>query len=143
MNRRIRNRTRLSIAAGVLLSVAAEARADPCAARLPDRAGQSFSGRVRYIVDGDGLCVGGASDPATWIEVRLADFDAPELNASGGQRAKALLARVTRGRSLVCTATRGRSGRVVVHDRVIAVCTRDGRRLGDLLREAGGVRGGN
>lgn len=143
MNRRSWNRTGIFIAAGVLLSVASEVRADPCVARPPDRAGQSLSGQVRYVVDGDGLCVGRAADPATWIEVRLADFDVPELNANGGQRAKALLTRVTSGRSVVCTAVRGRSGRVVVYDRVIAVCTRDGRRLGDFLREAGGVRGGN
>ncbi len=142
MNRRSWNRTGIPIAAGVLLSVASEVRADPCVARLPDRAGKSFSGQVRYVVDGDGLYIGRASDTANWIEVRLADFDASELNANGGQRAKALLTRVTSGR-WCARRSGGGSGRVVVYDRVIAVCTRDGRRLGDLLRKAGSVCGGN
>lgn len=71
--------------------------------------------------------------------MRLADFDAPELDDLGGQCAKALLQRVACGRQLVCRATPGRSGRVVVYDRVIAACTLGGRRLGEVLRAAGGT----
>lgn len=52
--------------------------ADPCEAPLPAR-GTAFSGTVRYIVDGDGFCVGHTADPNEWIEVRVADFYAPEL----------------------------------------------------------------
>jgi hypothetical protein len=40
-------------------------------------------------------------------------------------------------------ATRGRNGRVRSYDRVIAVCRIEGRSIGALLREAGGVEGGN
>lgn len=131
------------IVATSLLSLASAARADPCTARLPARAGQIFSGPVRYVGDGDSLCVGPSRNPASWIEVRLADFDAVELHAPGGARAKTLLARVARGRTLVCTAEPGRSGRVIVYDRVIATCTLGGRRLGDVLRSAGGFESGN
>ena len=129
------------IAAALFLAPAA-ARADPCEGSLPTIAGRTFSGPVRYVGDGDSLCVGRSANPKSWIEVRLADFDAPELNDAGGARAKALLKRVTRGRELLCRATRGRSGRVVVYDRVIAACTLGGRRLDDLLRAAGGIEGG-
>ncbi len=40
------------------------------------------------------------------------------------------------GREVTCRAVRGRRGRVIVYDRVIAVCRVDGRAIGDLLREA-------
>ena len=40
-----------------VLAWAAPALADPCEGRLP-AAGQEFSGVVRYVGDGDGLCVG-------------------------------------------------------------------------------------
>jgi endonuclease YncB( thermonuclease family) len=59
------------------LAVSAVPHAVPCDGRRPDRAGQAFSGQVRYIGDGDGLCVGDSTNPSTWIEVRLADVDAP------------------------------------------------------------------
>lgn len=126
-----------------VLAPPAIAHADPCEGRLPDRAGQSFAGQVRYIGDGDGLCVGDRADPATWVEVRLADFDAPELNASGGRAARDQLRRLVLGRRVDCVATRGRSGRVIVHDRVIATCWSNGRRVGDLMRAAGVREGGN
>lgn len=120
------------------------ALADPCEGPLPSRAGAEFSGVVRYVGDGDGLCVGaGGSSASNWIEVRLADFNAPELGAREGPAAKALLERLALGRNVQCVATRGRNGRVRSYDRVIAVCRIGGRRIGDLLREAGGVEGGN
>lgn len=118
--------------------------ADPCEGPLPRTAGAEFSGVVRYVGDGDSLCVGAEDAPAsTWIEVRLADFNAPELGADGGQTARALLRRIALGREATCVATRGRSGRVISYDRVIAVCAIGGRGLAALLREAGGVEGGN
>lgn len=73
------------------------ARADPCTGELPSRAGQAFTGTVRHVGDGDSLCVGAMDDPGTWIEVRLADFDAPELHSSNGPRAKAFLELVALG----------------------------------------------
>ena len=133
---------RLFLVPPLLCLSAVAARADPCEARLPSRAGETFSGLVRYIGDGDSLCLGRSADPSTWIEVRLADFDAPELNRPGGRDAKARLARVARGRTLHCVAVRGRNGRVVVYDRVIAACRFDGQALGDLLRAEGGREGG-
>lgn len=126
-----------------LLLAPAVARADPCEGRLPDRAGQSFSGVVRYVGDGDSLCVGPDADPATWIEVRLSDFDAPELHSRAGRAARDRLSGIVSGRVVACVAVPGRSGRVVVYDRVIAACRSNGRGLGDLLRAAGGREGGN
>lgn len=128
----------------VLPAVApAVARADPCEARLPGRVGETFSGRVRYVGDGDSLCLGSSNDPGTWIEVRLSDFDAPELHSPTGRADRDRLARLVRGRVLDCVAVRGRNGRVIVYDRVIASCRLNGRRVGDLLRAAGGREGGN
>lgn len=124
------------------MMLATPALADPCKAPLPRRAGEVFSGPVRYVGDGDGLCIGPSRDPATWIEVRLADFDAPELDSPGGREAKARLEALVRGRTLRCTAERGRQGKVIVHDRVIAACTLNGRPLGRLIQERGGVIGG-
>lgn len=118
----------------IMFSWAAPAQADPCEGRLPSAAGQKFEGLVRYVGDGDSLCVGQAGDPRTWIEVRLADFDAPELHAPEGRRAKALLKQVAFGRRAECEAHRGHGGRVISYDRVIAVCRVDGRSIGDLLR---------
>ncbi len=126
-----------------ILAVPAIAHADPCEGRPPNQAGQAFSGAVRYVGDGDGLCVGDSANPSTWIEVRLADFNAPELNATGGRAARDQLRRLVMGRRLDCVATRGRSGRVIVYDRVIATCRLNGRRVGDLMRAAGVREGGN
>ena len=125
------------------LLVPGVARADPCEAALPDRAGRTVAGLVSHVIDGDGLCVGRTADPMTWIEVRLSDFDAPELNRPGGREARDRLSRLTMGRTLRCVTTPGRSGRVIVHDRVIAACRLDGRGLGDRLRRSGGTEGGH
>lgn len=126
----------------LILAVPAIAHADPCEGRLPDRAGQTFSGAVRYVGDGDGLCVGDSANPSAWVEVRLADFNAPELDARGGRAARDELRRLVMGRRLDCVATRGRSGRVIVYDRAIATCRPKGRRVGDLMRAAGVREGG-
>ena len=86
--------------------------------------------------DGDSLCVGGGPDPATWVEVRLADFYAPELHDPGGANAKRVLERLTFGRPVSCVAGRR------TYDRVAAVCTLRGVRLGDLMRAAAVPEGG-
>lgn len=122
------------------LLVAGAALADPCEAPLPSRPGQTFSGRVDYILDGDGLCV---RNETGLVEIRLADFDAPELRSSQGARSKALLSQVARGRYAVCTVTLGRYGHTTSHDRTIAVCRIGGRRIGDTLRRMGAPEGGN
>ena len=131
------------IAVLIMCSWAAPAKADPCEGHLPSAAGQKFEGLIRYVGDGDSLCVGQAADPRTWIEVRVADFNAPELHAPEGRRAKMLLEQVAFGRRAQCEARRGRSGRVISHDRVIAVCRVDDQSIGDLLREHRAPEGGN
>lgn len=132
------NRLHLIAAAAAVLACAwsVPALADPCEGALPAR-GTAFAGVVRYVGDGDGLCVGPAGRPDRWIEIRLADFYAPELHEAGGRDAKRRLERLVMGKPLVCRAGR-RS-----YDRVVAACTLGGRRLGTILREAGGVEGGH
>lgn len=127
---------RISLAAApCLLAWAAPAHADPCEGRLPPKE-QAFSGVVRYVGDGDGLCVGPDRRPDLWIEVRLADFYAPELHEPGGDDARRRLTALVMGRPIVCRAG-SRS-----YDRVVALCRLGGRPLGDLLRERGGTEGG-
>ncbi|MCW1432119.1 thermonuclease family protein [Novosphingobium sp. JCM 18896] len=125
----------LILTALVASAWASPALADPCEGALPS-AGMTFSGVVRYVGDGDGLCVGPAGRPDRWIEIRLADFYAPELNEPGGIAAKRRLERLAMGKVLSCHAGR-RS-----YDRVVATCMLAGRPLGSLLRAAGGVEGG-
>ncbi|WP_413993334.1 thermonuclease family protein [Labrys okinawensis] len=136
---------RLLLPAGLLaaITIAAPALADPCRGPFPTQAGIQFVGTVRYVGDGDGLCVGRTSDPNEWIEVRLADFNAPELHKPGGVSAKSALVRITLHRDVICTTERGRSGRVVTYDRVLARCRIGPDSIGDLLRRAGIAEGGN
>lgn len=130
------NRLQLIAAASfVACAWSAPALADPCEGALPTK-GTTFAGIVRYVGDGDGLCVGPAGRPDRWIEIRLEDFYAPELHDAGGREAKRRLERLAMGKPLVCRAGR-RS-----YDRVVAACTLRGRPLGTLLRQAGGIEGG-
>lgn len=119
----------------LLAFAASPALADPCEAPLPSP-GATFAGVVRYVGDGDSLCVGPGPDPRTWVEVRLADFYAPELQEPGGREAKDTLARIARGKRAVCVAGH-RS-----YDRVVASCTIGGRTIADLMRQAGIQEGG-
>ena len=122
----------------------AVAFADPCKA-IPDRGpapaqlspGSTFRGPVIYVGDGDSLCVGLGARPDQWVEVRLADFYAPELSAPGGREAKQALERIVRGKTLTCIAGR-RS-----FDRVVANCRLGSASVGDLMRRAGVAEGGN
>jgi len=121
--------------------LAGPALADPCEAPLP-MPGAAFSGPVSYIVDGDGVCVGNYQGG---VEVRLGDFDAPELSKLGGAGAKEALRQIALGRTVVCTPCEGarNPNRCISHDRVIATCRLNGKRLGDLMREAGIPEGGH
>lgn len=124
-------------------AAAATAHADPCKA-IPDdgpvpadlRPGAVFEGRVVYIGDGDSLCVARGPSQGQWVEVRLEDFYAPELQSSDGQRAKEALTRIALGRRLSCRA--GRQS----YDRVVASCTLNGTSVGDLMRRTGVAEGG-
>jgi micrococcal nuclease len=123
---------------------AAPALADPCRA-IPDRGplpshlgkGRTFSGPVAYVGDGDSLCVALGAGPAQWVEVRLADFYAPELSSDGGREAKRALETIAKGRRATCTAQK-RS-----YDRVVAACKIGGVSIGDLMRAQGIGEGGN
>lgn len=133
------------ICAGVLGSVAITgiAKADPCeaiqeAGPLPPYAvvGRDFSGPVVYVGDGDSLCVAVAPDRGHWVEVRLADFYAPELSSPEGPSAKAALEEVALGRLAVCRA------RKKSYDRVVAACTIDGHSIAQSMRASGIKEGG-
>ena len=146
MTKPSRRRTRHAIALGVTAFAVlwtGQALADPCEAPVAGfRAGQAFAGTVRYVGDGDSICVGSAANPASWIEVRLADFYAPELREPGGEAARSAMIGMARGRSAQCTAVSGDHGRVVSYDRVIAVCRVGGVSLGDMMRRAAIREGG-
>jgi len=98
--------------------------------------GRPFAGPVVYIGDGDSLCVGVGQGPGAWVEIRLADYYAPELADAGGIEAKATLARIAKGKRVECVAQH-RS-----YDRVVAVCRLQGVSLGDRMRAAGMGEGG-
>jgi hypothetical protein len=78
----------MRIAIGLMLlgamTVATEAKADPCKA-IPDRGPMPsylhrdahFAGPVVYVGDGDSLCVAVGQGPENWVEIRLEDFYAP------------------------------------------------------------------
>lgn len=125
------------------LTFASAAMADPCEA-IPDRGpmpaylrpGATFTGPVVYVGDGDSLCVGVGQRPTGWVEVRIADFYAPELHAPGGEAAKATLVRIAMGKLAVCVAEHR------THDRIAAVCRIGYRSVGDLMRAAGVREGG-
>jgi endonuclease YncB( thermonuclease family) len=95
--------------------------------------GEKFSGEVIYIVDGDGFCVGKAHGG---IEVRVADFNACELNESGGEAAKQNLRKIVFGKVVECVVGKR------LYDRTNAVCTVEGESVGDVLRRAGTCEGG-
>lgn len=120
------------LAVGGLALTITPAFADPCNAPLPKK-GETFSGKVTYIVDGDGLCVGHEQGG---IEVRLGDFNAPELKDAGGQEAKDALRRLVFGKDVECLADH-RS-----YDRIVAICTFDNMRLGILMQGEGIKEGG-
>jgi hypothetical protein len=126
-----------------MATIAPAAQADPCGA-IPEhgaapsylRPGATFSGRVSYIGDGDSLCVAVGRSPAQWVEVRIADFYAPELHEPGGEQAKSTLSRLAYGRQATCIAEHQS------HDRIVATCHIGGRSIGDLMRAAGVQEGG-
>lgn len=74
--------------------------------------------------------------PANWVEIRLEDFYAPELHSPTGPAAKAALERLAMGRN-------ARLPNQNPHDRVAATCRFGGRSIGDLLKAAGNIEGGN
>jgi endonuclease YncB( thermonuclease family) len=88
------------------------------------------------VLDGDSLCVAVGNGPASWVEVRLADFYAPESSSPGGPAAKAALERIAMGQMAHCTA--GSQS----YDRVVSACTIGGRSLGQMMRAAGIQEGG-
>jgi endonuclease YncB( thermonuclease family) len=131
------------LGAAVVLMAATTARADPCKA-IPDNGpvpaflapGKTFSGPVVRVLDGDSLCVAVGPGPASWVEVRLVDFYAPESSEPGGPAAKAALERIALGKQANCRA--GPQS----YDRVVSSCTIDGRSIGGMMRAAGILEGG-
>lgn len=136
---------KLAMAATLLVGLTSQAHADPCSA-IPGRGpaptflrpGSAFSGPVVYIGDGDSLCVAvGPRRGLDWVDVRVADFYAPELHTPAGPSAKAALERIAMGHQAQCVA--GRQS----YDWVVATCTVSGASVGDQMRRAGFAEGGN
>jgi endonuclease YncB( thermonuclease family) len=119
------------------LGEAGAARADqnPCPGALP-RPGMTFGGTVHAVLDGDTICVSNKPYFKNWVKIRLADFNAPELDRPGGGAAQAALEEIAKGKRVVCVAG-GRS-----FDRVVARCTIVKKSLGAFMREAGIEQGG-
>lgn len=138
------------IALAVSAALPATALADPCEAITKKgpkptwiREGQPLSGKVTYVGDGDGLCFATGNGPNTWVEVRVADFYAPELSQKGGREAKATLERIAMGKRVTCVPELGKKGDIFDHDRVVATCRINGVSIGDLMRGAGVAEGGS
>ena len=136
-------RSTLILAAAFVLC-ASVVHADPCTAPVTGyKAGAVVTGTVRYVGDADSLCIGQGPDPKTWIEIRLADFYGPELNAPGGRAAKQTLVDLTKGKEAVCTVRHSDRGpKTYSYDRLIAQCRVGGASLGDLMRGGGVIEGG-
>lgn len=120
------------------------ALADSCTA-IPDNGAipsflsfdKTFSGPVVEVIDGDSLCVAvGPRTGADWVEVRLADFFAPELSSASGRAAKSTLTRIALGKQATCIAGAG------TYDRIAARCRINGQAIGDLMLAAGIKEGG-
>jgi len=133
----------LALAFGVGLIWAGPALADPCKAIPSDGPlpaylsfGARFSGPVAFVIDGDSFCVAVGPGHDQWVEVRAADFFAPEIGEANGARAKAALERIALGKQAVCYAN------VRTYDRIAAQCSIGGQAIGDLMRRAGVAEGG-
>ena len=133
----------LALAFGVGLIWAGPALADPCEAIPSDGPlpaylsfGARFSGPVAFVIDGDSFCVAVGPGHDQWVEVRAADFFAPEIGEANGARAKAALERIALGKQAVCYAN------VRTYDRIAAQCSIGGQAIGDLMRRAGVAEGG-
>ncbi len=96
---------RFLMTALMMIGFAGVAHASPCEGKLP-APGATFSGQVRYVIDGDGFCVSDSADQRTWIGVRVADFNARELHKPGGPQARDALSEVALGQQAVCVAGR-------------------------------------
>src|SRR5690554_3939511 len=114
----------IALAATIFVFFSKSAEADPREGVLP-KVGTSFEGKVQYVGDGDSFCVGGSTDPGTWIEIRVADFYAPELRSPEGRQAKVALERIALGKVARCVAGR-RS-----YDRVVAQCSIEGAQISE------------
>jgi micrococcal nuclease len=122
-----------------LALLASTALADPCEAPITGyRSGQTLQGTVRYVVDGDGICISNSADPKTWVEIRLADFFAPEISTPEGKKAKAALERIIRADPQVACSTFGERS----YDRLIATCSTSAGPIGAQMRAAGINEGG-
>lgn len=133
-----------AVIAALAICLPTKALADPCEAISANRPlpsylgfGETFSGPVVHVIDGDSLCVAVGPGHENWVEVRLADFWASESKQAGGPAARAALERIALGKEAVCVAN------LSTYDRIAALCSIDGRSIGDQMRTAGIHGGGN
>lgn len=100
------------------------------------RHGELIVAKVKFVIDGDSILLD------TNEEIRLADFDAPEIHEPHGRRAKSALWRIAHGRQVVCTCCEGARGRCRSYGRIVATCRLNGIPLGQLMRARGIPEGG-
>jgi len=116
--------------AGLGWTGATQASPNQCPGALP-RPNTTFGGVVRIVLDGDTICVSEKPYVKSWIKIRLADFNAPELDRPGGARAQAALEDTALNQRVVCVS----GGRSL--DRVMARCTIEKKNIGAFMRDAG------
>lgn len=116
---------------------ASVANAQPCSGPSPV-AGVDIRGPVLHVIDGQTLCVALGFEKDSWIKLRLVDGVQPRVNKTSNAREAApdprgALMQVALAKMADCRTVTGDDGQVE------AVCTIDGRPIGDQLREPGVV----
>lgn len=117
-------------------SSAQAAQAQEC---TKPRAREHFAGQVVRVYDGDTLTLqrSGCGN----INVRLQNWNAPELKEPFGWTQREALTSLAKYRRAQCVVVRGRRG-YSSHGRPIARCSVRGRDLGESMRGLGFAEGG-
>lgn len=113
------------------------ADAQPCTGPSPV-AGVDIRGPVLHVIDGETLCVALGFETDSWIRLHLADAAQPRVNKTSNAREAApdprgALMQVALARMADCRTIKGDDGQVE------ALCTIDGRPIGEQLRDPGVV----
>lgn len=120
-----------------LPGVAAQGAEARC--HLP-KAHERFDGVVIAAHDGDTLKL--RTSACLALNVRLGNFDAPELNQPGGREATLALRQLALGQRVRCQTVRARNGSYRSYGRAVARCSVRGVDLGEAMRAAGVSEGG-
>lgn len=115
-----------ALLAGALALLATEAQAEDAICRgAAPAVGATLAGPVLHVIDGERLCVAQGFDPATWVEVQIAE--AQLHKTSDAPPARGALMAGAFAQDAVCTVTG------LVDGRAIATCQVEGRPLAERL----------